>query len=124
MNIKSCIASYSHLSKMPSSLEEKFQKLRLLKEAPPKLRKEILRKCKRSLLHCLCECALNVLKGNVPLKKLHKTKLSRFKHKLRKLASKKTRVKLKKRIVQTGGFIDALLTPVLSFLGTLLSNKL
>lgn len=109
---------------MTAPLKEKFEKLRLLKESSPKVRKRILKDCNTSLLYCLCECALNVLKGVVPLEKAQKKRLGRFKHKLRKLASKKTRVKIKKRIVQTGGFIGALLTPVLSFLGTLLSNKL
>lgn len=124
MNIRSCNRSNVHSLKMSSPLEEKFEKLRLLKESSPKVRKRILKDCNTSLLYCLCECALNVLKGTVPLEKAQKKRLGRFKHKLRKLASKKTRVKIKKRIVQTGGFIGALLTPVLSFLGTLLSNKI
>ena len=124
MNIRSCILANVHSLKMSSPLEEKFEKLRLLKESSPKVRKRILKDCNSSLLYCLCECALNVLKGTVPLEKAQKKRLGRFKHKLRKLASKKTRVKIKKRLVQTGGFIGALLTPVLSFLGTLLSNKI
>ena len=110
--------------KMSARLTENFFKLKLLKEASPKMRKKILKDCKKNLLCCICECALNVLKGNVPLKKSQKSKLRRFKERLRKLVSKKTRVKIKKRIVQSGGFIGALLTPVLSFLGTLLSSKI
>ena len=109
---------------MSDAIEEKFAKLRLLKESSPKVRKRILKECNSSLLCCLCECALNILKGTVPLKDAQKKRLGRFKHKLRKLASKKTRVKIKKRLVQTGGFLGALLTPVLSFLGTLLNNKI
>ena len=124
MNIKSSQTLISHSLKMSAPIEEKFEKLRLLKESSPKVRKQILKDCNSSLLCCLCECALNILKGAVPLKEGQKKRLARFKHKLRKLASKKTRRKIKKRIVQTGGFIGALLTPVLSFLGTLLSNKI
>jgi hypothetical protein len=109
---------------MTARIKENFFKLKLLNDATPKMRKKILKDCKRNLLCCICECALNVLKGNVPLKKSQKSKLARFKERLRKLASKKTRAKIKKRIVQSGGFIGALLTPVLSFLGTLLSSKI
>ena len=109
---------------MSTRLMKNFVELKLLKEASPKMRKKIMKNCKQTLLCCLCECALNVLKGNVPLKKAQKTRLSRFKQKLRKLTSKKTRQKIKRQIVQSGGFIGALLTPVLSFLGTLLSNKI
>jgi|ERR1700733_1125585 len=110
--------------KMSSRLLKNLQHLKLIKEAPPIARKHILKECKKNILCCICECALNILKGNVPLKKSQKSKLARFKQKLRKLASKKTRSKVKKRIIQSGGFIGALLTPVLSFLGTLLSNKI
>lgn len=124
MNIKPCTRYFHHSLKMSGPLEEKYEKLRLLKETSPKVRKRILKDCNASLLYCLCECALNVLKGTVPLEKAQKTRLGRFKHKLRKLASKKTRVKIKKRIVQTGGFIGALLTPVLSFLASLISSKI
>lgn len=109
---------------MSDRLKKNFEKLRLINESSPKMRKRILSNCKPDLLCCLCECAMNVLKGNVPLKKSQKSKLSRFRHMLRKLALKKTGVKIKKRIVQTGGFLGALLTPVLSFLGTLLSGAL
>lgn len=88
------------------------------------MRKEILKNCNKYLLCCLCECARNVLKGNVPVTEAQKSKLGRFKKKLREFASKKTRAAVKRKLVQTGGFIGALLTPVLSFLGTLLAPKL
>src|ERR1043165_3033264 len=109
---------------MSTRIMKNFAQLKLLKAASPEMRKKIMEKCKKTLMCCLCECALNVLKGNVPLKKSQKSRLSRFKQKLRKLTSKKTRQNVKRRIVQTGGFLGALLTPVLSFLGTLLSNKI
>ena len=109
---------------MSSRLLKNLENLKLIKEASPNVRKHILKECKKNILCCICECALNILKGNVPLKKSQKSKLGRFKHKLRKLASKKTHSKVKRRIIQSGGFIGALLTPVLSFLGTLLSNKI
>ena len=106
---------------MSSRLKKYLAKLRLLKQASTKVRKTILKNCNKNLLCCICECAKNVLKGNVPLTKPQKSKLSRFKKKLRNLVSKKTRATVKKKLVQSGGFIGALLTPVLSFLGSLLN---
>lgn len=108
---------------MSSRLKKYFAKLTLLKEATAKVRKDILKNCSRGLLHCLCECAKNVLKGNVPLSKPQKEKLKRFKKKLRNLASKRVRIEAKKEIVQSGGFLGTLLTPVLSLLGALLMSK-
>ena len=106
---------------MSSRIRKYYAKLKLLKKASSKVRKKILKNCGKNLLCCLCECAKNVLKGNVPLTKPQKSKLSRFKKKLRNLASKKTRVTIKKKLVQSGGFLGALLTPVLSLLGSLLN---
>src|SRR6218665_2327555 len=84
---------------MSSRILKYLGHLRLLKKASSKMRKKIMKGCNRGLLCCLCECAQNVLKGNVPLSKPQKSKLSRFRYKLRSLASKKTRVVVKKKIV-------------------------
>lgn len=108
---------------MASRLKKYLAKLKLLKQASAKVRKNILKNCNKNLLCCICECAKNVLKGNVPLTKPQKSKLRRFKKKLRNLVSKKTRAAVKKKLVQSGGFLGALLTPVLSFLGSLLNRN-
>src|SRR6218665_3709253 len=115
------VKTLHHSTKMSSRILKYLGHLRMLKKATSKMRKKIMKGCNRSLLCCLCECAQKVLKGNVPLSKPQKSKLSRFKDKLRRLASKKTRVVVKKKIVQIGGFLAALIPPVLSFLGMLLN---
>ena len=107
---------------MSSRVRKYLARLKLLKEASSKVRKKILKNCDNNLLCCLCECAKNLLKGNVPLTEAQKKKLHRYKKKLRYLVSKKTRKAAKKRLIQTGGFIGALLTPVLSFLGSLINS--
>jgi hypothetical protein len=105
---------------MSSRLKKHLVKLRLLKNATAKVRKNILKNCSKNLLCCICECTKNVLKGNIPLTGTQKRKLGRFKRKLRKLVSKKTGIAIKKKLVQTGGFLGILLPPILSFLGSFL----
>ena len=62
---------------------------------------------------CLCECALNVLNGNIPLKPADKKKLKKYKQNLRSLVNRKFSVQKKKKTLnQKGGFLGALLTPV------------
>jgi hypothetical protein len=75
------------------------------------------------MVDCFCECALNVLKGHVPLKRQQLDCLRRHKRILKKLILKKTPLKQKKKILQTGGFLGALITPVLSFLASFLGNN-
>jgi len=60
------------------------------------------------------------MKGNVPLTGRQKTTLRRNRRDLRELSVKKTSLRKKRKIVQKGGFLTALLPPVLSFLGGLL----
>ena len=75
----------------------------------------------KELIACVCECALNILNGNVSLKPADKRKLKKYKHHIRALSTKKLSVqKKKKNLHQKGGFLGALLTPVLSALGGLL----
>ena len=85
-------------------------------------KKKYLRKCNREFIDCLSECATNVLRGNVPLSSRQGAKLKRNKKDLRLLSAKKTSLRKKRHIVQKGGFLGALLTPVLSLLGGLISN--
>ena len=77
------------------------------------------RHCSPEFTKCICECVKNVLVGNVKLTPEHKRKLKRHKHSLRKLTSKKTSQKEKKRLVQSGGFLGALLGPIVKVLGGL-----
>lgn len=83
-------------------------------------RHALLRKADPALVRCICECALNVLQGNVSIQQSYKSKLRPYKGILRRLSSQKTSLSAKKRlIVQQGGFLPALLAPIL---GTLVSS--
>ena len=76
-------------------------------------------RCTPEFIKCICECVKNVLVGNVGLSKEDKRKLKRYKRSLRKLVLKKTSQTEKKRLVQSGGFLGALLGPIVKVLGGL-----
>ena len=84
---------------------------------------DFVRKCDRGFLDCISECAKNVLKGNVPLTARQKTKLRRSRKDLRALSAKKTALRKKRHILQRGGFLTALLPPILGVLANLLLPK-
>ena len=42
------------------------------------------------LVHCICDCVLNVLNGNIPISEEEKKRLKRHKYSLRELVKKKT----------------------------------
>ena len=91
----------------------------------------MIKKTKRALLESsqliriICECCLNVLKGNVKLSKRDKERLKKHRNLLRQLAEKK-RVSLKSKqvLIQKGGaaFLPLLLGPILSAITGLLTT--
>ena len=106
---------------MSRLLQHNAPYLHVLARGSNKQRQGVIQGANKELIACLCECALNILNGNIPLKPSEKTKLSKYKRHLRVLSNKKSGAQKKKKVLrQKGGFLGALLTPVLSALGGLL----
>ena len=99
---------------MSQRMKRNADALRFLAKCNAKQRKAIIQYADNGLVDSLCECALNLLKGHVRLNPKQKKKLSTHKHRLRALTNKKVARKKKKTILtQNGGFVGALLAPVL-----------
>jgi len=109
----------------PKRLKNNISYIDVLARAKPCQRKAILHTADYDLIVCLCECALNILNGNVPLKSHDREKLEKYKTHLRELASEKTsNSKRRKILVQKGGFVPALLAPILGVAGQLLIDAI
>ena len=93
--------------------------LKKIRKLGDRARREYIRKSDREFIDCVSECAKNVIKGNVPLTIRQKTNLRRKRNDLRSLSLKKTTLRKKRKILQKGGFLTALLPPVLSILASL-----
>ena len=94
-------------------MEDKRVLLRMLYKASPKLRKALLADMPPELVRLLSECALNILKGTVVLKKAQKERLRRHRKNLRTLAKQSTSLRKKKEIIQKGGFLPGLLAGII-----------
>jgi len=94
--------------------------LKRIRRLGEKARREYVRKCDKDFIHCVGECAKNVIKGNVPLTVRQMNSLRRKRCDLRALSKRKTSLRVKRKILQKGGFLTALLPPVLTVLGSLL----
>ena len=108
---------------MSDRIVRMLPKLKRLKRMSKNEQKCFIETCNKDIICGLCEIGKNLLKGKVPLKVNHLKELKRRKKLIRELVLKNTAVSKKKKILQKGGFIGALLTPVLSFLGGLLAKK-
>lgn len=97
--------------------------LRALFHAKPGQRKHILAQSPDSLVKALCEIALNLVKGNIPLTTCQLKKLKKQKNIFRLLADKKKSLKKKRAALrQKGGFIFPLLATLAPVFGSLISG--
>ena len=109
---------------MTKRIVSHLSSLKKLKKCTPECRKNLLESGGKSLQVCLRECAFNILKGNVHLTKAQKTKLQKYKEQVREISRKKTSHKKRLQIEQKGGFLGALIAPVLGALvGGLIKRK-
>jgi len=88
--------------------------LRRIHRMGEKAKREYIKRCNRQFIDCVSECAKNVLKGNVPLTNAQMSKLRPRRQDLRGLSFKKTSLTKKRKIIQKGGFLSALLAHALS----------
>ena len=108
---------------MAKRLRNHIDELKVLKKANPSLRKNYLKLANKDLICCLCECSHNILNGNIKLTSAQKKKLTRHSQHLRLLAKKSVPLKTKRNIlIQKGGFLPALLAPILGIAASLISS--
>lgn len=99
-----------------SRLREQMPLLKELARTKDKRKQnQIFKKGGKKLTKCVCECALNVIKGNVPLSNRQFHKLKSFKKPLTKLSKKRIPLYKKQKIIQQSGgsLLSLLLTPII-----------
>ncbi len=94
---------------MSARLRKHLTMIQLLAKAKRPLVKSIIHAADKDLIICLCEIALNVIKGNVPLSPAQKRKLTPYKTGLREVVKKRVSLKKRKQVFQRGGFLGTLL---------------
>ena len=107
------------------SSSESQDLLRVLGHCQPKITNAILKNCENDLIHIICNCVYNVVKGNVPgLTQEKVNKLAHHKSSLIKL-TKKLPIKEKRKIlVQKGsGFLPILLPFIAPLIAKAVSKK-
>jgi hypothetical protein len=89
-------------------------------------KKKFLETCSQDVIDSICECSKNVLKGNVPLSTAAFKKLRHHKTILRKLSDRKVPAKTRRKLLQqqSGGFLGALLGPLIGLASSMFSGLL
>ena len=107
---------------MSRRIKNNAETLTFLGRAKPNTAKAIIKTADCGLVNSLCECALNILHGNVPLSTKHRKRLMKHKDHMRVLVKGNISNQKKKQILQKGGFLSALLPPIIGILGSLFNR--
>ena len=100
-------------------LKRNASTFKLLCGAKKPFQKAVLEKSTDDLIKCICDISCNVLKGTAPISKLNKNRLSHHKSSLHKLIDRKLSLKKKRKVIQSGGFLSALLGAAIPILSSL-----
>lgn len=101
---------------MSTCLKKDATLLTALIHATAKERKALLKACNISRIRSVCECAYNLLRGNIPLSDERKQQLRKHKQALRRLVKRgESWTKKRRYLVQQGGgfLLPILLSTVL-----------
>ena len=98
--------------------------LKELYHAKPKLAEAIIPNCKPELIRCIADCALNLNNKTIKLSSKEKKRLRRHASGFRVLASKRSSVISKRRVLQKGsGFLTALLGPIIATIASVFGGS-
>ena len=100
-----------------------YHKLKRLHDGNGKTRKRIIAKADKELIDTVCECFKNILCGRVKTSKEVKSKLKYNQKAWEKIYKKTTRLPRKKQLlIQQGGFLPAIIAPLLGIAASVISG--
>ena len=96
--------------------------LKFLNQNNNKVKKIIIEKANKDQIYSICDCVLNILNGKLNVDD-NKNKLIKKRRCMRKLLTKSS-LKKKKKILQTGGFLQILIPAIISGLASIATGLL
>ena len=105
---------------MSARVKKYLPLLQFLADAKPSQRAPILSNASKELILAICEIAMNIVSGRLPITQ---PQLVKLKTNIKKIASRKTPLYVKKKIIsQRGGFLPALIASSVPFLISLFTR--
>jgi len=98
--------------------------LKHLSKLSERQKKKFIKTADKSVVQSIRECCINILNGQIPLNSSQKARLKRNKQGLRSLILSKTAIGKKRKILQKGGFLSAILTAALPIVGSLIASAI
>lgn len=110
---------------MSARVKRNLSLLKQMLDSSPSQRKNIIKDASEDFILTLCEIAINVLKGRMPLNSKQYQKLKKKKAEIRLIANKRICLskKKKKLLNQSGGFLLPLLSVAVPFITSLIASR-
>ena len=89
-----------------------------------KFHRKIISIADKDLIQLFTEILHNINKGNIPLNATQLKTIRKFSKAAKLILKRSTGIESKKRLLQKGGFIPALIAPIIGFLGSLIGNAI
>ena len=89
-----------------------------------KFHRKIIGIADKDLIQLFTEILFNIHKGNIPLNGTQLKTIKKFSKAAKLILKRSTGIESKKRLLQKGGFIPALIAPIIGFLGSLIGNAI
>ena len=102
------------------NIEKYLEKLKLLSECKPKMRKLLLQNADEGFIATINECMQNFLIGNINLNATLMKKIQKYKNTIRQFSKQSCFKKKKEILVQEGGFLPLLIPTVVSIITSLI----
>ena len=110
------------MAKLSNRVKKHIPTMALLSTVPKGVMKKYLRTNDKQFTDAISECCLNIIRGAIPLTSNEYTALERYQNDIRKLSTRRTALAKKKKIIQKGGFLSALIAPLIGVLGSVVSG--
>ena len=107
---------------IPREIRQTAGVLQALAKAKPKVLKQQIHKVHPVVIKTLKRLSKNYIKGNVRLTPSQLRRIRRHKRALKELALQKTSLAKSRQLLQSGGFLQSLVLPLISLFGSLFAK--
>ena len=110
----------NNLRSQMKNVENHLNKLKLIGDCKPRIRKIIIENADKGLILVINECVKNFLMGNVKLNDELMTKIKKYKKIIRNFSNQDCQKRKKEILVQKGGFLPLLIPTIISVISSLI----
>ena len=103
------------------NLKKHIPILEYLKSLNTKEQKQLIKNANVGLLRVFSEICINLIKRNIELSSADIKRLKKYEHLIEKLSQRKHSAKVRKNILQKGGFLSSILSLLPTLIGGILS---